>query len=161
MPSWINSKKLGTPSTLNPPYLDWRSNGWTNAPDRQWGVDFLPSCPRHDFRCRTTRARAASRRRNKAKNRSELSALIMYTACGRPVDRFVTSEDRGRGGVDSGASRKKLLDAANSYVSIQFQGFLIISMDWGPYPWILLRSPRNDLEVLEVARAKPTNCLVC
>ncbi|MCJ1471238.1 hypothetical protein MMC07_009886, partial [Pseudocyphellaria aurata] len=42
----------------DPPYLDWNSDGCTDAPDKPLGYNFLPSCQRHDFGYRNYKAQA-------------------------------------------------------------------------------------------------------
>ncbi|KPM45012.1 hypothetical protein AK830_g1521 [Neonectria ditissima] len=36
-------------NALNPPTLDWTSDGCTSSPDNPFGFPFVPACNRHDF----------------------------------------------------------------------------------------------------------------
>lgn len=45
-------------NALNPPTLDWSSDGCTSSPDNPIGFPFVPACHRHDFGYQNYRAQA-------------------------------------------------------------------------------------------------------
>lgn len=51
----------------NPPQLDWSSDGCSSSPDTPGGVNFLPSCQRHDFGYRNFKGQHRFTDQNKAK----------------------------------------------------------------------------------------------